>query len=218
MENCKQIKYNLLSMDIEVYYTQSVSEAMMKMQDRQYSLVIMDVLLSTVEGIEMLNVVKRIHDRPLFILAEQASSAERVLALKCGADDVLTKPFDLEECLARAHTLLRRETARHPTTGRKYVVVGQDDLLLDTAIRMVSLNGTEIKLTRKEYEILLYLLTHRKQVLSYDQIYDAVWKEPFLGDKSAVTYHVHKLRKKLGEDWIDAVYGVGYRMRDLTAN
>ncbi len=212
LENCKQIKYNLLSMDIEVYYTQSVSEAILKMQDRQYSLVIMDVLLSTVEGLEMLRVVKRIHDRPLFILSEQASSAERVLALKSGADDVLTKPFDLEECLARSHTLLRQETARHPTTGRKYVMVGQDDLLLDTASRMVSLNGAEIKLTRKEYEILLYLLTHRKQVLSYEQIYTAVWKDEFFSGNTIVHFHIHTLRKKLGSDWIETVYGIGYRM------
>lgn len=202
-------------MDIEVYYTQSVSEAIEKMQGKQYSLVIMDVLLSTVEGIEMLSIVKQIHDRPLFILSEQASATERVLALKSGADDVLTKPFDLEECLARAHTLMRRETQRHPTSGRKYAVVGQEDLLLDTASRMVSVSGNEIKLTKTEYDILLYLLIHRKQVLTYEQIYHAVWKDGFFSDKSIVVYHVHNLRKKLGGDWIESLYGVGYRMRDV---
>lgn len=215
LANCKQIKYSLLSMNIEVYYTQSVAEAFEKMRERQYSLVIMDVLLSTAEGLEMLNIVKQIHDRPLFILSEQASSAERVLALKCGADDVLTKPFDLEECLARAHTLMRRETYLHPTAGRRYVVVGQDDLMLDTASRTVSVSGIEIKLTKTEYDILLYLLIHRKQALTYEQIYQAVWNDCFFSDKSIVVYHVHNLRKKLGGDWIESLYGVGYRMRDI---
>lgn len=215
LENCKQIKYNLTSMEIEAYYTQSVAEAIEKMRDRQYSLVIMDVLLSTVEGLEMLSIVKQIHDRPLFILSEQASSTERVLALKCGADDVLTKPFDLEECLARAHTLMRRETSLHPTAGRRYVVVGQVDLMLDTASRTVSVSGNEIKLTKTEYDILLYLLIHRKQALTYEQIYHAVWKDDFFSDKSVVVYHVHNLRKKLGGDWIESLYGVGYRMRDI---
>lgn len=215
LENCKLIKYNLMNTDTEAYYTHSVSEALQKLQTKQYSLIIMDVLLSTVDGIEMLKVMRHLNDRPLFILSEQASSAERVLALKCGADDVLTKPFDLEECLARAYTLMQRETSRHPTTGRRYVVVGQEDLILETDSRTVSVSGNEIKLTKTEYDILLYLLINRKQVLTYEQIYHTVWKDVFFNDKSIVVYHVHNLRKKLGGNWIESIYGIGYRMRDI---
>lgn len=215
LENCKLIKYNLMNTDTEAYYTDSVSEALQKLQTKQYSLIIMDVLLSTVSGVEMLKVMRHLNDRPLFILSEQASSAERVLALKCGADDVLTKPFDLEECLARAYTLMRRETSRHPTTGRRYVVVGQEDLILETDSRTVSVSGNEIKLTKTEYDILLYLLINRKQVLTYEQIYHTVWKDDFFSDKSIVVYHVHNLRKKLGGNWIEGIYGVGYLMRDI---
>lgn len=216
LENCKQIKYNLLSMtDVDVYYTMSVSEAFEKMQSKQYSLVIMDVLLSSARGLERLSTARQINDCPLFVLSEQASSTERVLALKFGADDVLTKPFDLEECLERAFALLRRETERHPTEGRRYVIVGGEDLMLDTASRMVSVGSEEIKLTKTEYDILLYLIIHRKQVLTYEQIFCGVWKDIYFGDKQLVAYHVHHLRKKLGGNWIEGVHGVGYRMRDI---
>uniref|UniRef100_UPI002A81B4C8 winged helix-turn-helix domain-containing protein n=1 Tax=Hungatella effluvii TaxID=1096246 RepID=UPI002A81B4C8 len=87
-------------------------------------------------------------------------------------------------------------------------------ILLDTANRIVSVSGENITLTRKEYEILLYLLTHRRQVLTFEQIYNAVWKDVFIGDNSVIFFHVAQLRKKLGGNWIENVYGVGYRMRD----
>lgn len=215
LENCKQIKYNLLDSNTEVYYVHTVSEAMQMIQANSYTLIIMDVLLSQDGGVDVLRMVKQISDGALLVLSEQASSAERVLALQCGADDVLNKPFDMEECLARAQKLIRHDAATNKIIGRSYAVVGNEDLILDTARRRVSIAGRNITLKRKEYDILLYLLTHRKQVLTYEQIYTAVWKEEYLNDNSVVFFQVNQLRKKLGEEWIENVYGVGYRLRDF---
>lgn len=214
LENCKQIKYNLLNSSTEVYYVHTVSEALQMIQANSYTLIIMDVLLSQNGGTHVLGLIRQMCKGALFVLSEQASSAERVLALQCGADDVLNKPYDLEECIARAQSLMRRDIAVNPIIGRNYAVVGYEDLILDTARRRVFIGGRNVTLARKEYEILLYMLTHRKQVLTYEQIYDAVWKDVFLGNNSVVSYHVHTLRKKLGEEWIESVYGVGYCMRD----
>lgn len=214
LKNCKQIKYALRSTDTDVYYTHSVSEALHMIRTKTYTLIIMDILLSCDGGLDVLREIRRMNNVPILALSEQASSAERVLAMKYGADDVLNKPYDLEECLIRAQILMQRYTEHHKIGGRNYAIVDSAELLLDTAARKVSIAGKEIKLTRKEYDILLYMLMHRKQVLSFEQIYNAVWKEVFIADNSIIFFHVSRLRKKIGERWIENVYGVGYRMRD----
>lgn len=185
------------------------------MESNTYTLIILDVPLSQHSGADILSAVRQLNDAPILALSEQASSAERVMALRCGADDVLNKPCDLDECLERALALMRRYNSENQMNGRSYTIVAYEDLLLDTARRKVSIAGNHVTMTRKEYEILLFLLTHRKQVLSYEQIYRNVWKEEFLGDNSVLNYHIHTLRKKLGSDWIETVYGIGYCMRSL---
>lgn len=214
LENCKKIKYSLQNKDTDVYYTHSIMEALGMIQKTSYSLIIMDVLLSQNGGLDILRAIRQTDEMPILALSEQASATERVLALNSGADDVLNKPYDLEECLARAQALMRRYTKQNHIGERGYALVSHEDILLDTAKRMVSVAGKNIVLTRKEYEILLYMLTHRRQVLTFEQIYSAVWKDVFLGDNSVIFFHVAQLRKKLGGDWIENVYGVGYRMRD----
>lgn len=217
LENCKRIKYSLQNADTNAYYTHSIMEALNMIREKTYTLIIMDVLLSQNGGLDVLREIRQMDETPILALSEQASASERVLALNCGADDVLNKPYDLEECLARAQALMRRYTKQNNIGERGYALVSHEDILLDTAKRMVSVAGKNIVLTRKEYEILLYMLTHRRQVLTFEQIYSAVWKDVFLGDNSVIFFHVAQLRKKLGGDWIENVYGVGYRMRDPAA-
>lgn len=212
LEICKQIKYALCNTDTDAFYTHSITEALPMIRIRPYTLIIMDILLACNACLAMLGEIRRMNNVPVLVLAEQATPVERVLALKYGADDVLNKPYDLEECLARAQVLIRRYTEQHQAGVRNYTTVDFEEILLDTANREVSVTGKIITLTRKEYDILLHLLTYQKQILTYEQIYDAVWQYPSLGDKSAVNYHVHNLRKKLGGEWIECVYGIGYRM------
>lgn len=214
MENCKRIKYSLQNVDTDVYYTNSIIEALGMIRKKSYTLIIMDVLLSQRGGLDILKEIRQMDETPILALSEQASAIERVLALNSGADDVLNKPYDLEECLARAQALIRRYTRHNRIDERGYALVSHEDIILDTAKRIVFVEGERISLTRKEYEILLYMLTHRKQVLTFEQIYNAVWKDVFLGDNSIIFFHVAQLRKKLGGNWIENVYGVGYRMRD----
>lgn len=136
------------------------------------------------------------------------------MALQYGADDVLEKPFALDECLARARVLLRRYTELNHIGERSYVMVNHDAILLDTARRIVYMAGTEVALARKEYEILVFLVKHSNCVLTYQQIYKAVWKDVYLDNNSTIFYHVGNLRKKLkDEKLIESVYGVGYRIK-----
>lgn len=167
LENCKKIKYSLQNTDTDVYYTHSIMEALGMIQNSSYSLIIMDVLLSQSGGLDILRALRQTDEMPILALSEQVSATERVIALNSGADDVLNKPYDLEECLARAQALMRRYTKQNPIDERGYALVSHEDILLDTAKRMVSVAGKNIVLTRKEYEILLYMLTHRRQVLTF---------------------------------------------------
>ena len=210
LENCKRIKYSLQTVDTDVYYTLSISEALTMMRVKPYTLIIMDVLLSQSGGLEILREIRQMDETPILALSEQASATERVLALNSGADDVLNKPYDLEECLARAQALMRRYTQLNHITERSYALVSHGDLLLDTARRRVSVGDKNVELTRKEYDILLYFIKNRNRILTFEQIYNAAWKEEYLFENSTIFYHVGNLRKKLEADWIESKYGVGY--------
>lgn len=207
---CKEIKYSLQDDLTDVYYTQSVEEAIHKMQKENYALVIMDICLSQVGGTALIQQIRQMNPMPILALSETASTADKVAALKCGADDFLSKPFDLEECLARAQALMRRYTQLNHITERNYALVSHGDLMLDTAKRQVSIGNEKVILTRKEYDILLYFLKNRNRVLTFEQIYNAVWHEEYLMDNSTIFYHVGNLRRKLKADWIESRYGVGY--------
>ena len=207
---CKEIKYNLQDDTTTVFYTQSIEEAVHMMQKEPYSLVIIDACLSQTRGTEIIQQIRYINSLPILALSETASTADKVAALQCGADDFLEKPYELEECLARAQALIRRYTQLNHITGRTYALVSHGDLLLDTARRQVSVAGKKVKLTKTEYAILLYFLKNRNRVLTYEQIYNAVWNEEYFMDNATIFYHVGNLRRKLGADWVVSEYGVGY--------
>ena len=206
---CKEIKYNLQDDTTTVFYTQSIEEAVHMMQKEPYSLVIIDSCLSQTGGTEIIQQIRYINPLPILALSETASTADKVAALQCGADDFLEKPYELEECLARAQALIRRYTQLNHITGRTYALVSHGDLLLDTARRQVSVAGKKVKLTKTEYAILLYFLKNRNRVLTYEQIYNAVWNEEYFMDNATIFYHVGNLRRKLGADWVVSEYGVG---------
>lgn len=210
LETCKEIKYNLQDDMTAVYYTQSIEDAMQKMQKGQYSLVIMDACLSESGGTALIQQIRQMNPLPILAISETASTADKVAALQCGADDILNKPYELEECLARAQALMRRYTQLNHITERNYALVSHGDLMLDTAKRQVSIGDEKVVLTRKEYDILLYFLKNRNRVLTSEQIYSAVWHEEYLMDNSTLFYHVGNLRRKLKADWIETKYGVGY--------
>lgn len=207
---CKEIKYSLQDELTDVYYTQSVEEAVHMLQEKLYTLVILDARLSENGVTTLIEQIRQMNPLPILALSETASTADKVAALKSGADDFLNKPYDLEECLARAQALMRRYTQLNHITERSYALVSHGDLLLDTARRLVLVGEEKVTLTRKEYTLLLYFIKNRNRVLRFEQIYIAVWNEEYLMDNSTIFYHVGNLRKKIKADWIESRYGVGY--------
>ena len=217
LPTCKEIKYSLQDNTTTVFYTQSIKEAICTLQKEPYSLIIVDTCLSQTGGTEIIQQIRHMNPLPILALSATASTADKVAALQCGADDFMEKPYDLEECLARARALMRRYTQLNHISGRSYALVGHGDLLLDTARRLVSVAGEPVTLTKLEYELLLYFLKHINQVLSFEQIYYAVWKDNYCAVesiKSVIFYQIGNLRRKLKVDWIESERGIGFRIHN----
>lgn len=214
-ENYKAIQENLQDESTAVHYTATIQEGLHKMMLHNYSLIIMDVLLSETSGHDVIAAMREKRPMPILVLSEQASIEDKVLALKNGADDFLQKPYDLDECLARAQALMRRYTELNHIAQRGYAIVTHQDVMIDTGKRVVYVDGDEVSLTRKEFELLIYFLKNRNRVLTYEQIYDAIWHEEYWGNNTAIFNHIRKLRRKLGADNLfESVHGVGYRLKE----
>ena len=184
------------------------------MRQRRFGLIVIDLSLSETAGHSVIAALREMQPMPILILSESVTTSAKVAALKNGADDYLEKPYELELCLAKAQTLLRRYTELNHIAERGYAVVCHEQLLLDTARRTVCFNGEEIKLSKKEYDLLFYLIKHKNQVLTYEQIYEAVWNDVYMNDKGTIFYQIGQIRRKLGSaDLIEAVQGVGYRLK-----
>lgn len=145
-------------------------------------------------------------DIPVIFLTAKSDVRDRVKGLRLGAEDYLTKPFEIIELLARVETVLRR----YNKNARRLQIL---DLEIDTLSRTVKKGGRDINLTNKEYELLLLFTQNKNIALFRDRIYEKIWGEEDMGDSRTVDLHVQRLRKKIGwEDRIVAVYKVGYRL------
>lgn len=171
-----------------------------------FDLALLDIMLPQADGYELLEYCRSL-EVPVIFLTAKGSLEERVRGLRLGAEDYITKPFELMELLARVETVMRR----CGKIGR--ILVLPPDIEIDTASRVVRKAGASVALTAKEYELLL-LFTQNKNIALYrDRIYERVWGEEFLGDSRTVDLHIQRMRKKLGlENRLVAVYKVGYRL------
>ena len=185
-----------------VYDGMSAADAL---EEGAYDLVLLDVMLPEVDGYELMGYIAPL-GIPVIFLTAKASVADRVKGLRLGADDYLTKPFEIIELLARVETVLRRchKTEQFLTEG---------DLVIATASRTVKKNGTAVNLTNKEYELLLLFVRNKNIALYRETIYERIWGGEYTGDSRTVDLHVQRMRRKVGwEDKIVTVYKVGYRL------
>jgi DNA-binding response OmpR family regulator len=172
-----------------------------------YALVVLDLGLPGVDGLDLLRELRRKGNRvPVLILTARDSVADRVSGLDTGGDDYLVKPFDLHELLARVRSLLRRSSGR----AAPGLTIG--DVEIDPAGHRVTRGGAEVALSRREFGVLLALAQNRGRVLSREQLESALygWDDEFASN--TIEVYVHHLRKKLGEDIVRTVRGVGYTM------
>ena len=174
------------------------------------SLVLLDVMLPEEDGLTVLKKLResaRTAQLPVIMLTAKSTEYDKVLGLDGGADDYVTKPFGMMELLSRIRALLRR-TEKESSQYR----CGQ--LAVDTGRHVVTVDGREVTLTQKEFEVLCLLLKNRGQVLSREQLIESVWGYAFTGESRTVDVHVRTLRQKLGEAgaYIETVRGYGYKI------
>jgi DNA-binding response OmpR family regulator len=176
------------------------------------SLVVLDLMLPGVDGLELCRWIRSRSDLPVIMLTARGDEADRIVGLELGADDYVTKPFSPRELAARVRTVLRRAKPE-PTRDARLVF---DDLVVDPSAREVLKQGEPLRLTAKEFDLLHFLASHPKQVFSRDQLMDRVWGYEAALDTGTVTVHVRRLREKIEDDpsqpaRLQTVWGVGYR-------
>lgn len=212
---CREIKYALQSATTDAYYVTSVHEGFEMFVKQHFCLVIMDILLSEMEGLTLLQTIRHTKPVPILVLSSKTDACERISALKAGANAYLHKPYELEECLAHAQSLMELYMDLHTVESRCYTLAFGMDLVIDPVRRQATLKGEPLNLTRKEFELLFTLASHAGQVLSRDQLYSLVWSESngYNVDELIKT-HIKTLRRKLtpaGAEYIKNVWGIGYQ-------
>ena len=175
-------------------------------------LVLLDLGLPDLDGYEVCRRIRAASDVPLIVVTARGEEVDRVIGLELGADDYVVKPFGFRELLARIRAVSRRTSARPDRSGGEPLRVG--GLEIDLRTRRVTVDGREVTLSRKEYDLLAFLASDAGAVCTREDIIDTVWDPHWYGPTKTLDVHVASLRRKLGDaGWIQTVRGVGYRLR-----
>lgn len=182
----------------------------------KYDLILLDVMLPEMDGMEICKRVREVSDVPIIMLTARDEIRDKVEGLDLGANDYMTKPFAAEELLARIRNAIRTHKERvRAEEDRRYVV---KNMILYPERYEVTVSGEHVELTHKEYELLKYLVENKRNVLSRDQILQKVWGYDYIGDTNVVDVYISYLRSKIderfGEKYIYTTRGVGYAIRD----
>ncbi|WP_170007211.1 response regulator transcription factor [Bacillus fonticola] len=211
------LRIHLVKSGFYVIEAENGGTALDKMNDQLFQLVILDLMMPGLDGIEVCQEIrKRDASVPILMLTAKTETRDKVKGLETGADDYLTKPFETEEFIARVQALLRRvqKTPAEETMDKK---ISLDGLTMDVSEHVVSVDEQPVHLTPKEYELLKMLLTHPKRVYSREQILFIVWGMDYFGDERTVDTHIKSIRRKLKRaglpyNPIQTVWGVGYKI------
>lgn len=193
------LAHNLKREGYQVITASRGDDALRLAREKHPDLIVLDVMLPGLDGIQVCRSLRRDSDVPIIMLTALGGEGDRVAGLDTGADDYMAKPFGMRELMARVRALLRRSGPRaRPDTGPTAIVSG--DLTLDRERREVTRNGRVLKMKPKEFELLLFFLQHPGRVFSREQILDEVWGYDFYGGPRTVDVHIRWLRQKIEDD------------------
>jgi DNA-binding response OmpR family regulator len=214
------LAYNLARQGYDVKTASDGQSAVESAERSMPDLVVLDIMLPVIDGYEVCRILRKKSNVPILMLTARDDEIDRVLGLEMGADDYLTKPFSMREFIARVKAQLRRvRFDREDKDAESQLpsdILEFDNLIIDVKRHEASLNKNPLNLKPKEFDLLLFLARHRRQVLSRDQIMDRVWGWDFTGASRTVDVHVRWLREKIEKDpaapqRIITVRGAGYR-------
>ena len=215
------IRVNLVEISLGVEHVTSAEAALASMKSNEYSLVLVDVMLPGMSGLDLCRHIRADYpEQALIFLTSRDSEIDRVLGLEMGADDYMTKPFSVRELQARVRSQLRRvrlmENLQQKSESAPSSHLKIGSLIIDQSTHKIQLAGTYLDLTSKEFDLLHYLASHPEQVFSREQLLSSVWGYHHSGYEHTVNSHINRLRNKVEKDAtnpaiVQTVWGVGYK-------
>ncbi|WP_047152011.1 response regulator transcription factor [Aneurinibacillus tyrosinisolvens] len=207
-----------LELEFEGYYVEVASDGQQGWelsQQKEWDLILLDWMLPKLNGLEVCRRIRKLSEIPIIVLTARDYVGDKIAGLDTGADDYITKPFEIEELLARIRANLRRHNKEKGAANEG--IMQLEDLLLDERKRLVFRSENQIELTQREFDLLLYLMQNAGTVLTREQLLSNVWGFDFVGETNVVDVYIRYLRNKLDRDFtpklIQTVRGIGYVLR-----
>ena len=208
----KGVRYSLEQDGMEVDCAYDGEEALQKIKDKEYDIILLDVMLPKLTGFEVCQQVREFSNVPIVMLTAKGEDMDKILGLEYGADDYITKPFNILEVKARLKAIMRRTA---PKAKEEAKVIESKDMRLDCEGRRVYVAGKEINLTAKEFELLELLILNPNKVYSRENLLKLIWGLDYPGDVRTVDVHIRRLREKIEDNpsepkYVHTKWGVGY--------
>lgn len=209
------LRFALMKEGYKVKVNPNGLEAEDEVKNFKPDLILLDIMLNDIDGFRVCRNIS--HYRiPIIMITARVDIMDKILGLELGADDYITKPFDIREVITRVRVAIRRKEVNSIENKSSYINIG--NIKIDESMRCVYLNNYEIKLKPKEFDLLLFLSKNKNRVYSREQLLDRIWGYDFIGDTRTIDVHIRRLRQKLKENInIETVFGVGYMLKDNKA-
>ncbi len=214
----ENLKYNLEEEDYDIDEVLSIQESMDRVKDKEkYDIILLDLLLPDGNGLTLCQNIRKNSDIPIIVLTEEKDPMSKVLALNYGADDYITRPFNILELKARINAILRRVNNLKSEANTQ--VISYDDFEINTLGRKVRLKDKDIDLTGREFDLLYILISNPGKVFTREELLEKVWGYEYFGDLRTVDVHIRRLREKIEKDpknveYINTKWGEGYYFKD----
>ena len=218
----KGLKFSLMQDYSVVDCAYDGEEALEYAKNNEYDIILLDIMLPKLDGLSVCQQIREFSDVPIIMLTAKGDDMDKILGLEYGADDYITKPFNILEVKARMKAILRRNAVTEKKAAKNNII-NAGDMKIDCDSRNLYIAGRPINLTAKEFDLLTYLATHPNHVFSKDELFSAVWGMDSMGEIATVTVHIKKIRKKtenanVKSGYIETVWGSGYRFRVIDSD
>ncbi|WP_373599702.1 response regulator transcription factor [Paraclostridium bifermentans] len=205
--------------DISGYNSKSAysgTEALIYLKENEFDMILLDLMIPGINGEELLEKIRQNYSMPIIVISAKDDKNTKIDMLKSGADDFISKPFDIDETIARIASNLRRYKLSSKQVSEKILIVNEIKINKDT--RDVFINDNSINLTSREFSLLELFVTNPKKVFTKSNLFESVWKEEYMGDDNTISVHISNLRNKISKyansDYIKTVWGIGYKLFD----
>ena len=215
----KGLKFSLEQDDMAVDMAYDGETAVEMARAKDYDIILLDIMLPKLTGLEVCQVIREFSDVPIIMLTAKGEDMDKIIGLEYGADDYITKPFNILEVKARIKAILRRNSRNDSSKQEKTSVIEKKGLRIETDSRRVFIGDKEVNLTAKEFELVLILVSNPNKVYSRDELMKTIWGPNYPGDARTVDVHVRRLREKIESNpaepkYIYTKWGVGYFFQD----